>query len=88
VYDLRGRRKSGLIYCSQLGGTDLFGGVNAAGGGRVVNTPNGPDVLEACIFPTLSSIDSFGLFYRSANIIRGIDLKNVLRYHGPPKKST
>jgi hypothetical protein len=29
----------------------------------------------------MSSIDSWGLFYNSANIIRGIDLTTVLRYH-------
>ncbi len=69
----------GSCYCSQLGGTDLFGGVNAAGGGWVSATdPN--DVLDACIFPDLSSIDAYGLFYHSANIIRGKNLARVLRY--------
>ena len=49
----------GSCYCTLVGGTDLFGGINAAGGGWVLNTdPN--DVLEACIFPDLSSIDSWG----------------------------
>ena len=44
-------------YCTLIGGTDLFGGINAAGGGWVLDSdPN--DVLEACIFPDLSSIDS------------------------------
>jgi hypothetical protein len=72
----------GSCYCSQLGGTDLFGGINAAGGGWVLSTdPN--DVLDACIFPDLSSIDSYGLFYHSANIIRGKNLANVLRYKNP-----
>jgi len=69
----------GSCYCSQLGGTDLFGGINAAGGGWVSNT-NPNDVLDACIFPDLSSIDSYGLFYHSANIIRGKNLARVLRY--------
>jgi putative hemolysin len=69
-------------YCSQLGGSDLFGGVNAAGGGWVkLNTT---DVsLDACIFPDNSTIDSWGLFYHSASIIRGIDLSTVLEYSNP-----
>jgi hypothetical protein len=72
----------GSCYCSLLGGTDLFGGISAAGGGWVLNTdPN--DVLEACIFPDMSSIDSWGLAYHSANIIRGKNLANVLRYRNP-----
>jgi putative hemolysin len=67
-------------YCTQLGGSDLFGGVNAAGGGWVGN--DSPDqVLEACIFPDMSSIDSWGLTYNTAGIIRGIDLTTVMRYH-------
>jgi hypothetical protein len=67
-------------YCSLLGGSDSFGGINAAGGGWVIST----NVLEACIFPDESSIDSFGLFYHSANIVRGRNLAKVLRYKGPP----
>jgi putative hemolysin len=69
-------------YCTLLGGTDLFGGINAAGGGWVLESdPN--DVLEACIFPDLSSIDSWGLAYHSADIIRGKDLAKVLRFPDP-----
>jgi hypothetical protein len=69
-------------YCSQLGGSDLFGGINAAGGGWVNN--NLPDAtLEACIFPDMSSIDSWGLAYYANGIIRGIDLTKVLRYTPP-----
>jgi putative hemolysin len=64
-------------YCSLLGGSDSFGGINAAGGGWVIAT----NVLEACVFPDESSIDSFGLFYHSANIVRGKNLAKVLRYH-------
>ncbi len=72
----------GSCYCSQVGGTDLFGGINAAGGGWVLNTdPN--DVLEACIFPDLSSIDSWGLAYHSAGIIRGTNLAKALKYKNP-----
>jgi putative hemolysin len=69
-------------YCTQLGGTDLFGGVNAAGGGWVeLRTTD--EVLDACIFPDMSTIDSWGLFYHSAGIIRGIDLSTVLKYANP-----
>jgi len=73
-------------YCSLLGGTDLFGGVNAAGGAWVRN--GGPDAdLDTCIFPDLSSIDSWGLTYHSQGIIRGIDLSTVLRYPDPYAKT-
>jgi putative hemolysin len=69
-------------YCTLLGGTDLFGGINAAGGGWVLRSDLN-DVLEACIFPDLSSIDSWGLAYHSAGIVRGKDLAKVLRYPSP-----
>jgi hypothetical protein len=72
----------GSCYCSQIGGTDLFGGINAAGGGWVLST-NSADVLDACIFPDLSSIDTYGLFYHSAGIIRGRNLAHKLRYKNP-----
>ena len=72
----------GSCYCSQVGGTDLFGGVNAAGGGWVLDSDSS-DVLEACIFPDLSSIDSWGLAYHSAGIVRGKNLARVLRYANP-----
>jgi len=69
-------------YCSLLGGSDQFGGTSGAGGGWYKK--NGVDqTLEACIFPDESSIDSWGLAYHSHNIIRGINLKKVLRYHYP-----
>lgn len=66
-------------YCSQLGGSDLFGGINLNGGGWVQKS----DVLEACIFPDMSTIDSWGLTYHQAAIIRGRDLSKVLRYKNP-----
>lgn len=70
-------------YCTQLGGSDSFGGVTAAGGGWV-GKHSVDTVLEACIFPDMSSIDSWGLTYNAAGIIRGIDLTTVLRWAGPP----
>jgi hypothetical protein len=81
-----GQGNPGSVYCSQLGGSDLFGGINAAGGGWVEQHTTDA-VLEACIFPDLSSIDSFGLFYHSAGIIRGIDLGTVLRYPKPAQRA-
>jgi putative hemolysin len=70
------------FYCTQLGGSDSFGGVNAAGGGWVeFNTID--VVLEACIFPDNSTIDSWGLFYHSDGVIRGTDLSTVLKYPNP-----
>ena len=74
-------------YCSQLGGSDLFGGVSAAGGGWV-GKGSIDEVLEACIFPDMSSIDSWGLTYNTEGIIRGIDLTTVLRYHFSPATLT
>lgn len=72
----------GSCYCSQLGGTDSFGGINLSGGGWVLSTDT-TDVLDMCIFPDLSSIDAYGLFYHSASIIRGQNLKHLLRYADP-----
>jgi putative hemolysin len=70
-------------YCSQIGGTDLFGGVNANGGGWVLKTDPIDTVLEACILPDMSTIDSWGLTYHQAGIIRGKDLEKVLKYPNP-----
>jgi putative hemolysin len=69
-------------YCSQLGGSDQFGGTTGAGGGWYEK--KGIDqTLEACIFPDMSSIDSWGLAYHANGIIRGIDLQKVMRYKYP-----
>ncbi len=70
-------------YCSQLGGSDLFGGINANGGGWVKKSDPVDTVLEACIFPDMSTIDSWGLAYHSVGIIRGKDLSKVLRFANP-----
>jgi putative hemolysin len=70
-------------YCSQLGGTDLFGGINENGGGWVMKSDPIDTTLEACIFPDMSTIDSWGLAYRQYGIIRGKDLEKVLRYANP-----
>jgi putative hemolysin len=70
-------------YCTLLGGSDSFGGINAAGGGWVQKSDPVDTVLEACIFPDMSSIDSWGLTYHSVGVVRGTDLDGVLRYPNP-----
>jgi putative hemolysin len=81
-WDGNGNGNPASFYCTQLGGSDLFGGVSLAGGGWV--TTGGIDnVLEACVFPDNSTIDSWGLLYHSADIIRGIDLSTVLKFANP-----
>ena len=73
-------------YCTQVGGTDLFGGINPNGGGWVQMSDPVDTVLEACIFPDMSTIDSWGLTYHQANIIRGKNLKGTLRFPDPYSK--
>jgi putative hemolysin len=74
------------VYCTLLGGSDLFGGsVNASGGGWVDTSDKAFPTVQACVFPDLSIIDSFGLFYHSNGTIRGKDLSTVLRYEAPPR---
>jgi putative hemolysin len=74
------------IYCTKLGGSDSFGGANAAGGGWVSATDKQIATLQACVFPDLSIIDSWGLAYHANGVIRGKDLTKVLRYRptSPP----
>ncbi|MBV8068100.1 MAG: hypothetical protein JO113_08980 [Candidatus Eremiobacteraeota bacterium] len=69
-------------YCSYLGGSDQFGGTSGAGGGWY-KKDSIDQTLEACIFPDMSSIDSWGLTYHAEGIIRGINLAKVLRYKYP-----
>ena len=68
------------VYCSHIGGTDAFGGINAAGGGWVLKSDTANPTLQACMFPDGSMIDSWGLAYHSNNVIRGIDLTKIFRY--------
>jgi putative hemolysin len=82
----QGEGNPASLYCTQLGGSDLFGGINAAGGGWVkLRTTD--VVLEACIFPDNSTIDSWGLLYHSVGIIRGADLSTILKYPNPYPKT-
>jgi len=77
----QGNGNPASYYCTQLGGAEI-GATDLNGGGWV--TMGGIDeVLEACVFPDNSTIDSWGLFYHSDSIIRGIDLSTVLRYANP-----
>ncbi|HEV3090168.1 MAG TPA: hypothetical protein VGX91_01860 [Candidatus Cybelea sp.] len=69
-------------YCTLLGGSDQFGGTTGAGGGWY-NKKSVDQTLEACVFPDMSSIDSWGLTYHAHNIIRGINLEKVMRYKYP-----
>jgi len=66
------------LYCTQVGGTDSFGGVSTAGGGWAL--AGGSDVLSLCVFPDLSVIDSWGITYYANDVIRGADLNDLLRY--------
>ena len=69
-------------YCSQLGGTDVYGGASDASGGGWAKA-GGSDAISMCIFPDLSSIDSWGLTYHSNGTIRGTDLTGLFRYQKP-----
>jgi putative hemolysin len=69
-------------YCSQLGASDQFGGASGAGGGWYKKNAI-DETLEACIFPDMSSIDSWGLAYHAEGIIRGTNLEKVMRYKYP-----
>ncbi len=76
----------GSCYCTQLGGTDLFGGINLNGGGWVQKSDPVDTTLEACIFPDMSSVDSWGLTYHSFGIVRGKNLQKVFKYPNPYAK--
>ena len=72
-------------YCTQIGGAEI-GATDLAGGAWV--TQGGiDDLLEACIFPDNSTIDSWGLLYHSVGTIRGTDLSTVLKYSNPYAKN-
>lgn len=72
------------LYCSKLGGSDVWGGQNsAAGGGWVTEAPDSAtnfQVVGMCVFPDMSAIDSWGLTYKANDVVRGTDLSKVVRY--------
>ena len=61
--------------------------MNLSGGAWVGKKTDVDPQLDACIFPDLSSIDSFGLFYLTAKppTYRGINLAKVLKFKNPFK---
>lgn len=68
-----------VCYCRQeLFGADFFtiGGSWVPAGQR----PTGNNRTPFCVFSDFSVIDSWGLTYHSAGIVRGMDLSKVLRY--------
>lgn len=68
-----------VCYCrQQLYGADFFttGGSWVPAGQR----PSGNNRTPFCVFSDFSVIDSWGLTYHSAGIVRGMDLSKVLRY--------
>jgi len=73
-------------FCKFTSPTDLFGGTNVAGGGWVEEHDKDVPVLQACVFPEQSVIDSFGIFYHSNGIVRGVDLTSSFAYQSdnPP----
>jgi putative hemolysin len=65
------------VYCADLSGAEL-GGVLAPDGGWV-NSADKSDVVQMCVFPDLSIIDSWGLTYHTQGVIRGADLAPLFR---------
>jgi hypothetical protein len=64
----------------RLNGTRQFCNFTSPTGGTHV------PVLEACVFPDQSVIDSFGIFYHAKSIVRGVDLTSSFAYQSdnPP----
>jgi putative hemolysin len=77
-------RNPASCYCSQIGGAEI--GATDAAGGAWVATSGIDALLETCIFPDNSTIDSWGLLYHSVGTIRGTDLSTVLKYSNPYAK--
>ncbi len=68
--------------CAALGGSAQFG--STVGGGGWVTDDRPTEVVDLCVFPDLSFIDEFGIFYYSDGTVRGIDLATVMRYDADP----
>jgi hypothetical protein len=62
-----------------FGGASAFGS-SAAGGGWVDTSQPTFVVMDMCVFPDLSAIDAFGLWYHANGVVRGADLAAELRY--------
>jgi putative hemolysin len=77
----KGNGNPASFYCSQLGGAEI--GATDFAGGAWVSKGGIDQLLETCVFPDNSTIDSWGLLYHSVGIIRGEDLTKVLKYPNP-----
>jgi len=77
----QGNGNPASFYCTQLGGAEI--GATDLAGGAWVATSGIDALLETCIFPDNSTIDSWGLLYHSVGTIRGTDLSTVLKYPNP-----
>jgi putative hemolysin len=56
-----------------------FGNTATVGGWVNADEPTF-SVMNMCVFPDMSAIDEFGLWYHANDEIRGIDLEPILRY--------
>jgi putative hemolysin len=77
----QGQGNPASFYCTQLGGAEI--GATDLAGGAWVATSGIDALLETCIFPDNSTIDSWGLLYHSVGTVRGTDLSTVLKYPNP-----
>ena len=68
--------------CAALGGSAQFGSSVAGGGWVTSDRPT--EVVGGCVFPDLSFIDEFGIFYYAGGVVRGVDLATVTRYDADP----
>jgi putative hemolysin len=66
------------VYCADLGGVEM-GGQLAPDGGWV-NGADATDVVQMCVFPDLSIIDSWGLAYHTMGTVRGANLEPLFRW--------
>jgi len=85
IPEVAGGANPSAVHCVALGGAYDFGGAGMNGGGWVTSDPAPAlDVLNMCVFPDGSMIDSWGLTYHSGDVIRGVDLTPLLRYQPAP----
>ncbi len=68
--------------CAALGGSAQWGGDFGSGGWVTSDRPD--EVVDLCVFPDLSFIDEFGIFYYADGTVRGKDLATVMRYDADP----
>jgi len=67
------------VNCAALDGSSQFGLAGSSGGWVTDDRPD--EVFNLCVFPDLSFIDEFGIFYCAGGVVRGQDLSKVMRYH-------